>query len=243
MGSKRESSVVFSLQRLLELERDRVDEEAENERRRVEAERAAREQARQRMNEERERAEREKRERDEAERRRQLEGAARIEAIRQAELERVRMESEHRARLEAERISREQAHERALVDSARRHKHNVRLAFVLMVAAASLCLFAMFAFLRAHASESSALEAERARLSQEYSGVIAGFRAQVKRTSDNLDAARQQIEQAKNAARAAPVASDKRVLAPPTRTLTAPKHAPRERKGPDCDPHDPMCGF
>ena len=103
MSEQKESSVLFSLKELMNLEEDRIKtEEADRaaqaaaaERARQDAERQAREaeQARIRAEEERRRAE-EQRSREEA---------ARLEAIRVAEIEKARVEAEQRARLEAGR--------------------------------------------------------------------------------------------------------------------------------------------
>jgi colicin import membrane protein len=112
MSEQKESSVLFSLKELMNLEEDRIrSEEAERaaaaaaaEKARAEAERAAREaeEARIRAEEDRRRSE-EQRAREET---------ARLEAIRHAEVEKARVEAEQRARLEA--MTAQQHHERSL---------------------------------------------------------------------------------------------------------------------------------
>lgn len=112
MSEQKESSVLFSLKELMNLEEDRIrSEEAERaaataaaERARLDAEHAARaaEEARIRAEEERRRME-EQRSREET---------ARLEAIRIAEVEKARVEAEQRARLEA--MAQQQQHERSL---------------------------------------------------------------------------------------------------------------------------------
>jgi len=112
MSEQKESSVLFSLKELMNLEEDRIkSEEADKataaaaaEKARLEAERVAREaeEARIRADEERRRLEE----------RRVREEAARLDAIRHAELEKARLETEQRARLEA--MAAQQQHERSL---------------------------------------------------------------------------------------------------------------------------------
>ncbi len=112
MSEQKESSVLFSLKELMNLEEDRIrNEETERsaaaasaERARVEAERQARE-----AEEHRIRAEEERRRSDEQ---RSREEQARLEAIRHAEVEKARVEAEQRARLEA--MAAQQKHEQNL---------------------------------------------------------------------------------------------------------------------------------
>ncbi|MFT3764472.1 MAG: hypothetical protein QM820_02980 [Minicystis sp.] len=109
MSEQKESSVLFSLKELMNLEEDRIkNEEAEKaaavaaaEKAKSDAERVARE-----AEEARIRAEEERRRLDEA---RAREEAARLEAIRHAEVEKARLEAEQKARLEA--MAAQQAHE------------------------------------------------------------------------------------------------------------------------------------
>ncbi len=113
MADNEESSVMFSLKELMNLEEDRIKSEEE-------------ERLTMQRDEERARLDGEQRGRDaeaarlhaEAERRRQeeqrgREEQARLEAIGHAELERVRAETEQRARMEG--IARQQEHERQLL--------------------------------------------------------------------------------------------------------------------------------
>ena len=112
MSEEKESSVLFSLKELMNLEEDRIRNEesdrqsaaAAAERARQEAERRAREEEEARI-----RAEEERRRQDES---RAREENARLEAIRLAEVEKARVEAEQRARLEA--MAAQQAHERSL---------------------------------------------------------------------------------------------------------------------------------
>src|SRR5215467_7664113 len=100
MSEQKESSVLFSLKELMNLEEDRIkNEEAEKaaasaaaEKARADAGLVARE-----AEEARIRAEEERRRMEEA---RAREEAARLEAIRHAEVEKARVDAENRARLE-----------------------------------------------------------------------------------------------------------------------------------------------
>lgn len=110
--TQKDSSVLFSLQELMTLEKDRVSEEEELERRAEEAMLRER-----RADEARRLAEEEARLRDAEERRRRdelrlREEHARLDAIRQAEVERARLETESAGRLE--QLRRHQAHEKEL---------------------------------------------------------------------------------------------------------------------------------
>lgn len=112
MSEQKESSVLFSLKELMNLEEDRIKGEEQQkaaavaaaEKARIDAERVARdaEEARIRAEEERRRTE-EQRSREEH---------ARLDAIRQAEIEKARLETEQQARLAA--MAAQQHHERSL---------------------------------------------------------------------------------------------------------------------------------
>ncbi len=113
MAEQKESSVLFSLKELMNLEEDRIKQEDDDEeapgsrprcRPRVEAERRAREAEEARM-----RAEDERRRRKSSAPR---EEQARLEAIRQGEVEKARLEAEQQARLRA--MAQQQEHERQL---------------------------------------------------------------------------------------------------------------------------------
>jgi colicin import membrane protein len=112
MSEQKESSVLFSLKELMNLEEDRIkNEEADRtaaanaaEKARADAELAARN-----AEESRIRAEEERRRVDEQ---RTREEAARLDAIRTAEIEKARIEAEQRARMEA--MAAQQQHERSL---------------------------------------------------------------------------------------------------------------------------------
>ena len=132
MADQKESSVLFSLKELMNLEEDRIREE--------EAQKAARARAELEAREAKERAARdaeERRLRDDEERRRteelrKREEQTRLEAIRQGEVEKARAEAEHRARMEA--MAAQRAHEAQLA-SINQDQHKKRLQVTIGVVA------------------------------------------------------------------------------------------------------------
>lgn len=112
MSEQKESSVLFSLKELMNLEEDRIRGEEEQKEAQKNAEQQARlsaEKAARDAEESRIRAEEERRRAEET---RAREEAARLEALRQGEVERARVEAEQQARLTA--MSAQQSHERQL---------------------------------------------------------------------------------------------------------------------------------
>jgi colicin import membrane protein len=130
MAEQKESSVLFSLKELMNLEEDRIKQEADEKKRRAESEaqsrldveRRAREQEQQRVLAE------EDRRRNEDLRKR--EEATRLDAIRHAEIEKARVEAENRARMEA--MTKQQEHERQLT-ALTQDKHKKKLQRNLML--------------------------------------------------------------------------------------------------------------
>jgi colicin import membrane protein len=107
MAELRENSILFSLNGLLDRERQRVTQEAEQECRRIEAERLERLACERRLIEEQELARLELEERARREEERRREQAARIEALRKAEIVRARAEADGKARIELDAKHRE----------------------------------------------------------------------------------------------------------------------------------------
>ncbi len=140
MGNQ-ESSVLFSLNELMNMEQERIKKESDAKRATEEAALAARME-----DERRAREEEERRLRDAAEQQRMTdvrgrEEAARLEAIRHAELEKARLDAENRARME--QMSRQQDHERQL-HSLSQDKQKKKL---LQIAIALGVFFVIFAVL------------------------------------------------------------------------------------------------
>lgn len=127
MAEQKESSVLFSLKELMNLEEDRIKKE-EDERKRVEeAETQARLDAERRARDEEERKLRADEERRRSEEQRSREEATRLEAIRQGEIEKARLEQEQVARMEA--LKRQQEHEKEL-HLLSQDKHKKRLTYI-----------------------------------------------------------------------------------------------------------------
>ena len=129
MAEQKESSVLFSLKELMNLEEDRIKQEEASRRAQADAETQARLAAERRAREEEEsrlRADDERRRNDEQ---RMREDQARVEAIRHAEVEKARIDAEHNARLES--LRHQQEHERHMKAlSQDKHKKQLTIAAV-----------------------------------------------------------------------------------------------------------------
>ncbi|MBI4703712.1 MAG: hypothetical protein HY744_21590, partial [Deltaproteobacteria bacterium] len=129
MAEEQDSSVLFSLKELMNIEEDRIRSEDDERHRTAAAAEQARIEAERRAREEEEARIRAEQERRRTEEQRAREEAARLDAMRQAEIERARTEAEQQARIQA--MAAQQAHERELAmiksDKTRRR---MRLALV-----------------------------------------------------------------------------------------------------------------
>ncbi len=247
MGELRESSVLFSLQGLMELEQERVEAEAADAARRVESERRERELALRLAREEEAsklRAEEEARRREQAAR---AEEAARLEALRLAEVERVRIETEHRARMDV--AAAQASHERALA-ALREDRSRKRWArFAIGGAAIAFGLLAgglalWFGKLkpdaeRAARDQSISLAARDARLE--------ALERDIRRRQEQIDGLRGAMRQ-REEDRLRRDQDEQRRLREERRDKPAPAPAPAPRPPAPrpakvCPEGDPMCGF
>lgn len=112
MAEQKESSVLFSLKELMNLEEDRIRQEEDAKRKAEEAAAAARAAEERRAREEEEARIRASEEKRRTEEQRVREEAARLEAIRHAEVEKARLDAENQARIE--QLRHQQEHERQL---------------------------------------------------------------------------------------------------------------------------------
>ncbi|HKQ68124.1 MAG TPA: hypothetical protein VJT73_02230 [Polyangiaceae bacterium] len=139
MTEQKESSVLFSLKELMNLEEDRIKQEDDDKKRRADAEVQARLDAERRAREQEQarlQGEEERRRNDEL---RQREEAARIEAIRHAEIEKARVEAEQRGRIES--MTKQQEHERHLTSLKQdEHKKKLQRMVGISVGAAAILL-------------------------------------------------------------------------------------------------------
>lgn len=112
MAEQKESSVLFSLKELMNLEEDRIRQEEDDRQRKADAEMQARLDAERRAREAEEARLRDQENQKRGEEQRAREEQARLEAMRQAEVERARVEAENAARMQA--MQAQQEHERQL---------------------------------------------------------------------------------------------------------------------------------
>ncbi len=112
MAEQKESSVLFSLKELMNLEEDRIRQEDDDRKAKAEAEVQARLESERRTREAEEARIQAEENRKRQEELRAREEAARLEAMRQAEVEKARVEAENAARMQA--MQAHQEHERQL---------------------------------------------------------------------------------------------------------------------------------
>jgi colicin import membrane protein len=159
MAEQKESSVLFSLKELMNLEEDRIKKEDDERKQREQSELQARMDAERRAREEEEAKMRAQDERRRTEEARAREEAARLEAIRHAEVEKARVDAENAGRIEA--MKRQQDHEHAL-EVVRQDKHKKQLR--LMVGGIVFVLLAVMVgggiFIKGQLDKSRQLEAQ-----------------------------------------------------------------------------------
>jgi colicin import membrane protein len=109
MAEQKESSVLFSLKELMNLEEDRIRQEDDEKKRRADADAQARLEAEKRARDQEQARLQAEEERRHGEEQRKKEEVARLEAIRHAEIEKARMDAEQRAKMEA--MTQQQAHQ------------------------------------------------------------------------------------------------------------------------------------
>lgn len=250
MAEMRDSSVLFSLNQLMSLERQRLREEEESQRARAEAEIAAKRAREQRAREEQEARLREEEARQRAEEARRRESEARIEAIRLGEVERIRIEAEQRQRIAL--MEQANDHERKLA-ALKEDKQKRRLTRILTIGGALMALVftvgfgAYFGVIapeaeRAHQqelAEIAARDADLKRLRSEYEQAL----ARSDKAAQDLAAAKDTVDRiraqkAVDDARRAADEAGKRLGSGPVASVKKPKD-------PGCkcvDPNDPLCG-
>ncbi len=128
MAEQKESSVLFSLKELMNLEEDRIRQEEDTKRKAEEAAAAARAAEERRVREEEEARLRAAEDKRRAEEQRTREEAARLEAIRHAEVEKARLDAENAARIEQLRHQQEHERQLALVTQDKSKKRLVLIA-------------------------------------------------------------------------------------------------------------------
>lgn len=250
MVETRESSVLFSLNQLMNLEQQRIREEEDAARRRAELEATVRIEAARRAREEQQarlHAE-ENRRRDEEAQRREME--ARLEAIRMAEIERVRIDAEKKERLAL--LEQANDHERKLA-ALTHDKQKKRLKRILVFGGAFMGVLVAtasgvyFGHLKPEAerihklelADLAARDADLAKLKAEYEQAL----ARSEKAAQDLVQARNEADRikARKAADDATTEADdarKKLTRSPGSTLKS-KEDPCDKCS---DPHDPLCG-
>jgi colicin import membrane protein len=233
MVSSKESSVLFSLRELMNLEEQRRAEEAADVARRAERQAEASLAAERRAREEeiaRRRAD-EARAREEA--RESREEAAHLAALREAELERARREAESAARLEELRLRQDHERQQAALAKDGRDRGGILLA---MCGALVLALAAWSTTLAARAQHAElALATTRQALADQTDLVT--------RAQRELSLLHEQLDPASHAAPPSPPVQDAtppKPAAPRSPTPKPPK--PRDPAHTCTDRWDPLCG-
>lgn len=197
MAEQKESSVLFSLKELMNLEEDRIRQEDDDKRKRAEAEEQARLDADRRAREAEEARASAEQERRRQEEQRQREETARLEAIRQGEVERARHDAENQARLRA--MQQQQDHERQLA-ALSQDKKKKQLVY-LVVGIGALLIFGGVG--GGYALYSSQKEAERVQALKdkeiaEKNATVERLMAELKKQQEEMVAAQAAITNAKD---------------------------------------------
>jgi len=251
MAEQKESSVLFSLKELMNLEEDRIKQEesarqqqaAAAERARLDAERRARdeEEARLRADDDRRRAEEQ----------RAREDSARLDAIRHAEMEKARLDAENAAR--TEQLRHQQEHERQ-IKALSQDKHKKRLTLIATGAGISL-LIALVGGGLYFKNQADERAAETTRHQQELNEKIAEQEKLQTKLKDQMDKIQQLTDEMTNAKDDAARAEAQRKLLEAKNQADATQKAIRNAaprpgtgggtsrpKAPcNCAPGDPLC--
>jgi len=254
MAEQKESSVLFSLKELMNLEEDRIKQEEQEKRRKEDSATQARMDAERRAREEEEARVRADENRRRAEEQRVREDAARVEAIRQAEIEKARLEAENAARLE--QLRHQQEHERHIT-ALTQDKSKKKLTVMVYGGAAVLVLaLGGFGFYIKHSmDESAATEARHQQELLEAKAMTDKLNAQLSQQNDNIASLKAEAEGAKD--EASRLAAQKK-LEDAQKQAEATKHAigvaaartggggapaarPTAKANCNCAPGDPLC--
>jgi len=250
MADKNESSVLFSLNELMNIEEGRIADEESARAAREAAEKArtdAEARARREAEELRLRAAEDARRADELRRR---EEEARVDAARQAEIDRARHDMEHKARLE--QMAQAQAHE-AQMAALKQDVGKKKLRMAVIGTGAALVLVAVggFVIYRNNAAESErqlvALQAQLQAAQDEAEKRVRQAEEQLKNNASMSEAQKSalqaELEAAKRDALKNQAELDKTGGGKASRGGGGSRPAATKKpSGPACDPNDPMCG-
>lgn len=247
MAEMRESSVLFSLNQLMSLEQQRIQEEEEAAKRKLEMEASARMEAERAVRVEQEARIQAEEARRQAEERARREEAAKLEAMRLAEIEGARIAAEQRARIAM--MEQAQKHERDLAAlEGDGQKKRLKRALVF----GGLFAVALFAAAGGVYFGKIKPEAERATLEQQaklasIEEALAKAKIDAERTDQKMKDAQAAVERAQSEAERIKA---EQALAAATRAKddaqkTLQRVQPPKKTGPDCIPckypGDPLC--
>ena len=250
MAEQKESSVLFSLKELMNLEEDRIRQEDDEKKKRAEAEVQARQEAERRARDQEQarlHAEEERRRGDDM---RKKEEAARLEAIRHAEIEKARVEAEQRARLEA--MSQQQAHQLQLSTLQHdEHKKKLQRMVTLSVGGGAILLIgALFLYFGKIKPESDAREAttraalvQQAEEARKLQSQLAEQSKQVNDLLGQLASAQDDKTRAELKSKLADAQARQQDMMKrrPAASGGGGESAPKPAKPCNCQPGDPLC--
>jgi colicin import membrane protein len=183
MSEQKESSVLFSLKELMNLEEDRIKQEETARQRQADAATQARLDSERRAREDEEARLHAEEERRRSEEQRVRENAARLDAIKQAEMEKARLDADNAAR--TEQLKHQQEHERQ-IKALSQDKHKKRLTLIV-----TLSLIGLVAALGGGGwyikSQSDARDAEAIAHRQEMAAQQASFEKLQSQLKDQMD--------------------------------------------------------
>ncbi|RYE85339.1 MAG: hypothetical protein EOO75_17070 [Myxococcales bacterium] len=254
-SEKQESSVLFSLKELMNLEEDRLRQEEQDRKRLVEDEdrrRREEEQAKMRSEQERLQQEEERRRQDDLRRR---EDETRLEGIRQAEIEKKRIEAERAAQLEAMSKQQEHARQLALIqqDQGKKKLRNTLIG----VGVGSALLIGGLVVLGVNKSKENeaqqlAAQQELQRKNEEAEKAKKDAEEAQKRITQLMDDLRNAKDETTRAALAAKLTEAQNSLNKPAAGVGGPRPAGAKPGGDTggpakpakaCPPGDPLCGL
>jgi len=243
---QKESSVLFSLKELMNLEEDRIREEEAQKEAQAKAELAAKmaaERAAREAEEIRLRNEEEARRQEET---RRKEDAARLDAIRMGELEKARADAEHRARMAT--MTAQQAHEQTLA-ALTQDKHKKRLQIIVGVVVAILLIGGVsggIAF-KQHQEESAkraaVLEAQRKDTEERLRRLQSDFDMANRKESELQASLANAKDEATRAKLQAELEAQKKATAAVGKAIRGggSSGAAKPKAGKNCSPGDPLC--
>ncbi len=249
-SDKQESSVLFSLKELMNLEEDRVRQEADDKQRQIdEVARQREEDERRRREEEEARMRSEEQRRLAAERERRAE-ETRLDAIRQGEIEKKRMEAEKQAQLEAMRLEQEKQIRMKALDEDQ-HKKKLRTTLVVLGISSFLLIGGGVGYYvgvvmpaqRLQAAQIAAAQQRSDELQQQVTDLLnklshATDPAEMKRLQDQLSSANAALTEAKSEVSHPKVVTGGGGPRPGGGTAS-----PGGGSKKNCAPNDPMCGL